>query len=237
MPSCVVVLLESTPSTTTITIMIRGRRTSPPLLRAIFSAHTVVLVRQPSPSPLSPALPLFSSSLAPSSFSALDNDGPEWSFSLTPQATRPDGFQHGESEVSLRSTSPHLATPMHADSETSFSSSTIPAIPAVTPPNSIQRRGSEASLLSATVPSPPLTPDFTKPLRFLSFFPRGLSLFSSRPRPLSFRASSSDTESEAQFTGPEMSRFSVRSNSSVGSSDSGCNLIDSGHHTLIKVYS
>jgi hypothetical protein len=188
-------------------------------------------VRQPSPSPLSPVLPLFSSSLAPSSFSALDNNEPERSFSLTPQATRPDGSQHGESEVSLRSTSPHLATPMRADSETSFSSSTIPAIPAVTPPNSIQRRGSEASLLSATVPSPPLTPDFTKPLRFLSFFPRGLSLFSSRPRPLSFRASSSDTESEAQFTGPEVSRFSVCSNSSVGSSDSGCNLID------FKVYS
>ncbi|KAJ7258733.1 hypothetical protein B0H12DRAFT_1014784 [Mycena haematopus] len=100
------------------------------------------------------------------------------------------------------------------------------------------RRADSTSFLSASTPSlfPPLpTPDFTQPPRFLSFFPRGLSFFSTFPRPAFSRASSSESE----FTGNEASRSrqqSVCSDSwrSAGSYDSDSNAIDSGQRALIQ---
>ncbi|KAJ6584433.1 hypothetical protein B0H19DRAFT_925797 [Mycena capillaripes] len=81
------------------------------------------------------------------------------------------------------------------------------------------------------------TPDFTPPPRFLSRFPRRFSIFSPPPHLFCSCASSPESQltgTEASSSRPQSLRSDSQESSSAGSTDSGSNSVDSGHHALIK---
>ncbi|KAJ7465073.1 tetraspanin Tsp2 family [Mycena latifolia] len=108
-------------------------------------------------------------------------------------------------------------------------------VPLTPRPDGPQRADSDASLQSAFPRLP--TPDFTRPPRFLSLFPRGLSFLSQPARPFFSRASSSVSETsdgKAPPSRPQSIRSDSQGSSGSRSTDSSCNSVDSGHGVLIK---
>ncbi|KAJ7046466.1 tetraspanin Tsp2 family [Mycena alexandri] len=203
---------------------------------------TVLLVRRAPPAPHLPSLPGF---LAPATsprcsfrstsppFSPLASSPVvERAFTLT-LTPRPDVLRRSHSDAPFQSTA------------------TTPTIPSLPTPNfgSSPRLDAQQRADSDSDTLPPLpTPDFTRPARFLSIFPRGLSFLSSASRPSVSRTSSSAKSSESAFSDPVASQQrqsrpqSARSDSEgrssgrsiAGSGYSNSDSIDSGHHALIK---